>query len=47
MVLSKLDLIIENIEKKMHIEIFGESPIDEYLVRKHLKIQPTNQQNLI
>jgi hypothetical protein len=37
MVLSKLDLIIENIEKKMHIEIFGESPIDEQLVRKHLK----------
>jgi len=29
MVLSKLDLIIENIEKKIHIEIFGESPIDE------------------
>ena len=36
-VLSKLDLICEMQEKKMQIEIFGESPIDQQLIRKHLK----------
>ena len=36
-ILSKLDMIIEIQEKKMHIEIFGETPLDCDTIKKHLK----------
>jgi hypothetical protein len=36
-ILSKLDMIIEIQEKKMHIEIFGETPLDSDTLKKHLK----------
>jgi hypothetical protein len=36
-ILSKLDMIIEIQEKKMHIEIFGETSLDCGTIKKHLK----------
>ena len=36
-ILSKLDMIIELQEKKMHIEIFGETPLDCDTIKRHLK----------
>ena len=37
-IFSKLDIIIEILEKKMQIEIFGEEPLDCLVIRKMLKV---------